>query len=683
MNRRSVLLRLSERIYRLCLLAFPVDFRRKQGEETVRFFRDRARRAVRERGLGALPGLWLRAYPDALVQGLAERFCSGRRASPEVFGTELRQTVRGLVRSPSFSLPVVSTLALGLGATGVVVALARGVFLHPLPFPADDLLFVGQRFGGQQAIMTSPLALERLEEQSVVEEVAHFRTFVTTVTGVGDPIRYRQAIVSHDYFDVLGVAPALGREFEADEEGPSGPRLVIVSHAVWTTRLGADPDVLGRSVDLDGVPHRIIGVMPADFRGPTGYLTFGDDAIQLWVTSASDDVARGAGFLVVRGLTRPASGATLEAVRTAAAAVGRTLAEEMGEDDVVDLTAVPFRERVVKGGRTALLILAVAAGLVLLVGCANVTNLVLARSLARQDDLTVRRALGAGRTDLVRHTALETVVLGVVGGLLGLAIAHLGLRGLLSVAPPFPFRYAIRVEPLTVGVSLALALAVALLAGLLAALRTVGGRAALTPSASRTASQTTGSWRLRKVFAVSQVTLAAGLLVGAMLLARSFQALLDVERGYSAEGVRVAHLTLPTVRYASAEERRATLKTIAERLAGRPEVEAVGYATAVPHMGINDRGTSVALADGLVRREEAEAWADFRGVTPGYLRVLGMELLLGRMLEEEDLVDGRPTAALVNRTFADRFLEDGRILRRRIALDGFEDLEVVGVVRDV
>lgn len=692
-------LRGAETWYRVLVgFAFPANFRQSHAADAVLAFRDLARQVLRQRGRAALLRLCALSAARVLAQGVAERWDGGagatgtsgavarpRLRSATVIRTDLLHALRALRASPHFTLAVVLTFAVGVGVNTSVFSFVRGILLRPLPMAdADRIVLVGQRDPTLPTGVTSPRALQAVAGQvSALERVAAFAWAGGILTGDGEPVRVTGAQVGPGYFTTLGQPPVLGREFTEDESGRRAAAVVIISHRLWRDRFGGAPDVIGRTLDLDGQRREIIGVLASGLISPHDF-AFGDPG-DVFVPMTWNAGEHHLGIRVLRGVARLAPGATLERANVELAAFSEALTANNPGYGQQDIGAVTLREYYVEGSRDTLLLLQGAVFLVLVIGAVNVMNLTIARGIERRHGLAVRAALGAGRSALLRTVVLEVLLAGALGGALGVFLAVGLVPFLLGLMPGnLPQLAWVRVDALTAVGGAAATLLVALLAGLVPAVRLLdaGQIADLTRSGFRSTSAV-GHRRLQQALATAQVGLAVTLLVGAALLIRSFTSLMKVDLGYDPAGVRVLQIDLPAERYATAGARLRFLSAVGERLAARSEVAAVSFGSTAPQHGLNNFSSSVGIVGWEERNRSGNPWGYVRAVSPHYLSTLGLALSEGRAFEPADYVEAdspaelHMRAAIVNAEFAQRFLS-GAALGRTLVLWG-DSMEIVGV----
>jgi putative ABC transport system permease protein len=604
---------------------------------------------------------------------------------------DLRLSVRSLLRSPGFTLLVVVTLALGIGANAAIFALVNETLLSPLPFREPErLLQVWDRGPeGNGAPLSPPVWKALAERTDVFESVSGSTDAMYNLTGVGEPesvVGYR---FSKGFFATLGVSPALGRVFTADEDRAGAERVVILSHSLWRRKLGGDPGVVGRSITLSGHPYTIVGVMPRGVVHPAG--------VELWTPLALPEGKRDDGRLrFVRVVARLRSGVSLERARHAVDEVSARLSRE--RPDAVrggGLVVEPLEKTYRGDALTPLAALAGAVGFVLLVACANVAGLGLARAVERRHTLAVRVALGAGRGRLVREALVEAALPALLGGALGLALASWGAGLLPALFPQSIANLNLpRVE--SVGIDLKVLLFTAVVSVLAAILS--GLAPALVASATDPGEALKGSARgvagsrsrLPSLLVAGEVALAVVLLVGASLLLRSFLHLRAGALGFDPGHVLTARLLPPDYKYGDPAKLLAFHDAVLERVRAVPGVEAAGSVTFLPLSGWG--GPRAFRLEGEAPPapgEEKEA--EFRMIDPGYLHAMRIPLRTGRGFDDRDRGDS-PRVVLVNEAFVRRYLSGdapaavGKRLRVAVRLkdaDAPPLREIVGVVGDV
>jgi putative ABC transport system permease protein len=609
------------------------------------------------------------------------------RASRELVSATMQDlgfAVRGLRRTPLFGAVAMLTLALGLGATTSVFSVVSAVLLRPLPYDgADRIVRLGEApaapSGETRRIMSTswPNADDWRRAARSFEAVGVFNGWEPALTGEGAPEVLRGALVTAGVFDVFRVAPAAGRPMLDADNLPGSEPIVLLSHGFWTRRFGGDASVVGRRLMLNGVPRTVVGVLPAAFHGP-GVL--GGDVWANNTFDASD--TRTARYL--QAVARLVPGVSLDAAQVELRAISaRLAAEHPAENGGLRAVAVPLRESVSGDARLPLLVLLGASGLVLVLACANVANLLVARGLARGRELAIRVALGAGRMRVVRQLLAESMLLAFSGAALGAALAAAATRVMMRMAPEVVRSQPVTADARVLGFAVAAAALTGVLAGLLPAWRAtrVHPRAVLADGGRGTA--TGRALRARDALAVVQLALALALLANAALLAKSFARLERVDPGIRPEGVLVASINLPAAKYPAGRE-PAFHAALLERVRAISGVSSAAVTSTVPFNGNTDL-VSVDVVGRPARLGADRMDADRFIVSADYFRTMGVTLRAGRLITEADGAGGR-RVAIVDEIFARRLVrERGTPDESPIGLriDYGDTATVVGVVGTV
>jgi putative ABC transport system permease protein len=603
-------------------------------------------------------------------------------------GQDLRFAGRMLLKSPTLTLAALVCLALGVGANTAIFSVLYSIVMQSLPYAHPERLVVLQQAeaDGEYHSSFAPAEYLDLREWSrTVEEMAGRRSLNFNLTGDGAAERIQGQSVSPDFFRVLGVEPLLGRFFYPDEEsaGTAG-RGVVLSYRSWQSRFGGDPSVVGRSLSLNGETHTVVGVAPASFKYP--------ETAELWVRSyrygvpeppidLGEDlsVVRGLGYFSVFG--RVAEGVTRAQVQAEMDALARRLAEVAGDERVQPLRAVPLHDDLVGDVRPALMLLFAAVGLVLLIACANVANLLLARAAAREREIALRAALGARRSRLLRQLLTESLLLAVLGGGAGLLLAVWGVEALIRAAPAdIPRLSEIGVHAPVLFFTLLVALLTGGLFGLLPALQTSKPDLHETlKEGGRGASQGRRRRQLSELLVVGEVALAVLLLCGTGLLLKSLARLQDVDPGFRPQNLLVMRLSLPEARYPEEEQQAAFVRDVIERVDHLPGVSSAAAVLALPFSGM--AATLGYTVEGQPADPDENLDTEYQVATPEYFRTMGIPLLRGRTFTERDDADG-PGVVLINETLARRHWPGEDPIGRRISFGG-SAVEIVGVVGDV
>ena len=606
----------------------------------------------------------------------------------DTFLQDIRHGLRVLIKSPGFTAVALGTLTLGIGATTAVFGVVNATLLRPLPYPdADRLVRIQEehpmnRGREMPAFMTSDTLEAWRENPQAIDQIAGYTGRSFTYQDESEPVRVRGAAVSPALFPLLRATAWLGRVFTEDEEASAAQPVAVLSYARWQTRHDADPRVLGRLITLDDVSYSVIGVMPEGFYFP-------DRETEIWIplTLTTPQQRPGQRFIIAfSGLARLKDGVSLaQAEAEGQTIVGRQapLAPGMAAPT---LRLVGFHDEMVGDVRPALLALMAAVGFVLLIATANLANLLLARGAARQRELAVRAAIGAGRGRLIRQLVTESVALSVIGGGLGLAAAYWILGVLPSFAPAgIPGLGEAGIDATVLAFALAASVGAGVLFGTVPALQ--ASRFDLVRALNEGAAQMGGfrfrrGNRTRSALVVAEVALALMLLVGAGLLVRSFVTLATVDPGFDPTNVLTVELNLPRPQYSDLTAANALFDQVLERTAGRPGVEAVGLVSSLPLTpGESLIAFRIQGQAAPTSREEMTA-ARPQLVSPGYLDAMGLRLVAGRFVTDQD-TDSSPRVFVVNEAFASAYFPGEEVVGQRLNLGRGEPTEIVGVVGDV
>jgi putative ABC transport system permease protein len=605
--------------------------------------------------------------------------------SVETLLQNLRYALRVLARNPGFTAVAVITLAVGIGANTAIFSVVNAALLRPLPYEDPSRLVyiwsAEKARGINQSTVSIPDLHDWRKQNRVFDRMAGWWSGTYNLSGGDEPRQVAGWMVSPNFFDLLGVRPELGRTFASDEEQGAEGRVVVLSHSLWMGSFGGDRRILGRTITLDGEPHNVIGVMPATFSSP-----FPDVQVWLpWPVRTESIAARGDRFM--RVVARLKRGATIERAQADMDTIGRRLAQTYREDTGVTAYLVPAAQQITGNVRPALLVLLGAVGFVLLIGCANLANLLLARSAAREREFAVRAALGAGRLQLVRQLLTESVLLSILGGAVGILLAAFGVRYLrLTLVTQIPRAQEINLDGHVLLFTLGLSVLTGLAFGLFPALRSFKGELnERLKAGGRGWSAGVPGRRVRDLLVVCEMALALMLLVGAGLLVNSLERLRAMDPGFNPDKVLTCQVSLPS-KYK--DPQIATFfQQLLERVRALPGVKAAGATMTLPLRqtgggfwgGLNIEGRPAAT-------RESVPIVSFAQVTPGYFRAMGIPLLKGREFNDVDNHDGSPKVAIINGTLARRFFSDSDPVGKRICMgEGCSKgpwLTVVGVVGD-
>ena len=682
------LARASERWLRLLLRLYPADFRDEMGDAVVETYRDRCRAAVRAGGVPALAGVWLRALADSARNGLGERARPGvawRRGGN--WGRDTERAIRRLVRAPLFTLSMLATLTVGLGAFATVYAVVQKVLLAPLPYERPgDLYFVWRDYGTVVDLKRGNLAgtdIAALEAAGgVIQDAVGLDrgqlTLAEAGAGAGEAEEIDVLFTSPDLFDLLGVRPLLGRDFAPEETGPGRPALIVLGHDLWQRRFGGDRSIVGKDLLLNGEPFQVIGVMGPDFRflkhGGLGEPERSDAYVTHPINLAETDPGNGS----YAGLVRARGGTSPEAVTAAVTAVGKMVDERDFEGRGIRLYPVGLESDLLTPVRAPLQVLGAAGVLLVLVLGVNMATLLLVRAAQREREFAISRALGANRVALLRAILLEAGLLGMIGGACGALVAVWGTRALVSLAPmDLPRRETIAIDWPIAAVVIAVGTLLGLLAGSLPAVWST--RAQLATLLRNVAVRGGGGYGpLRRAMVVVQVALSLVLLSAGGLVVRSFDRLLRADPGFSPAGVLTLRVPIPVARYPQDTQALALHERLHAELASIPGVRAVGAATALPLSSDADQRTvRFPGAPGNTGEEEHDRpLVDYMSARAGYFETMGIRILAGYAFGPSRPVGRRE--AVIDPTLADQFFP-GRSAVGATLRFGRDTLVVVGV----
>ncbi len=596
--------------------------------------------------------------------------------------SDLRFALRSLARAPGFVGVVVLTLALGIAACTALFSVVDGVLLRPLPYPAPGRLVVirSTQLPAFPEFAASPPDFIDWERQATsFAGMAAFTGQPLILTGQAEPLRLKGLRVTRDYFRVYGVRPVLGRAFRPDEDLPGKNQVVILSYAYWQRAWGASDAIIGRTLQLNDEPCLVVGVAPPGF-GQANQL---DAWVPMAFSAAETSNQRRDGrYLGVVGRLKP--GIPVARANTELKAIAARIAQEHpAEDKGWSVSVTPMLAYSVRHIRAALWILSGAVICVLLIACANVANLLLARGASRQREVSIRAALGAGRVRLMRQLLAESLLLALAGGGAGVLLARWGLDALLALAPSLPRAGDIRLDGGVLAFAVALSATTGLLFGLAPAwLAGRTGPAEALKQGGRGTTEAGARARLRRTLVVIEIAGALVLLAGAGLLARSFGRLTHVDPGFVPGHAVVLRMTLPKKKYDTLEKRTAFVDALLARLQALPGVQAAGLTQSMPL--ISDWVEGFAIEGRPAVDPQDLPNANYYDVTPGYFPALGVRLVRGRLFTAED--DRRtPRVAIINETLARQQFSHQDPIGQRIRITDAPDRwrKIVGVVGDV
>jgi putative ABC transport system permease protein len=590
---------------------------------------------------------------------------------------DLRYALRSLLRSPGFSVIACAALALGIGATTAVFTVVRGVLLRPLPYPdAERLVMVWERppHGNSTNVVAMDNFVDWRERNQSFQAMAAFNITPMNLLGDDEAVQITGAAVTADFFRVIGVAPLLGRAFEAGEDAANAAPTIVLSHGLWQGRFGGRADVIGRRISVNARHREVIGVMPAGYAFP-------NPLVQAFVVLPA--VGSGGRNHSVVARLRP--GMTLGRAQEEMKAIAARTAEERPQLNANwSATVVPLYEQMVGETKRPLLVLFAAVVLVLVLGCANIANLLLIRSTARLREMTIRRALGAGQWRLLHQMLVESLVLAGVGAAVGVAVAWWSVRTAvrLMLATPsmksLPRLDEISLDPWVLGFAAVVTVAVAVLFGLVPTL--VSGRRDLNVLSLGSRS-VTGRRRLQSAMVVVEIALALPLLVAASLLVHSLVRLNQIDPGFRTEGVLTVRMLLLPVRDRALHAD--FIDQVLERVRALPDVVAAGSIGRLPMEGGNS-GSWYYRADRPEPALSERPAGDISIITPGYFQAMGIPLVRGRDFSDRDRM-GSPHVAILNQTAAREFFGDENPLGQHVKVwwNDAGVVEIVGVAADI
>jgi putative ABC transport system permease protein len=599
---------------------------------------------------------------------------------------DLRYSIRTLLKTPGFSTVAIIALALGIGANTAIFSVFNAVLLRPLPYkdPAQLVMIyqsVPQKGDARRSVSPANF-LDWKNQAQTFEQVAAFLPFAANLTGIGEPERVQGALVSASFFSLLGVEPILGRGFVTQEEQRGSHRVVVLSHGLWQRCFGADRDVLGKVMSLNGNGYTVIGVMPPNF-------DFAERALEqteFWAPlalTAEQLTERRTYYLYVAARLKP--GSTLKQAKLEMDMIAHQLEQQYPEANTgLGVEVVLLHEALIGDIRPALAILLGAVVFVLLIACANVANLLLSRATARQKEIAIRTALGASRIRLIRQLLTESTLLSLVGGVLGLLLSDWGIQLLTAASRS----YIPRVGEVAIDVwVLSFTLGISLLTGIVLGIAPAWGASKPDINESlkeggRGSMESSGRRRLRNLIVISEIALALVLLTGAGLMIKSFSRLQGVDLGFNPDHVLAMRIALPSYKYPTQQQEAAFFRQLLEQVKALPGINSAGAITDLP---LSRWSTSVTFSvGGGSATSGQESTANSRQISPDYFRTLSIPLLKGRGISDQD--NERSTKVVViNQSLARQFWHDEDPIGGKIILSDSSKtvLEIVGVVGDI
>jgi putative ABC transport system permease protein len=601
---------------------------------------------------------------------------------------DIRYAFRMLAKKPGFTIAAVLAVSIGIGANTAIFSVVNAVLLRSLPYKDPDRLAV--IFSNKQGAIKGSGSASYLDavdwkkQSQSFEEMAVFHHTRYTLSGSGEPESIDGARAAAEFFPLLGVEAIEGRTFRPEEDKPGAQRVVVISHGLWQRRFGGDAGIIGQTLTLNGDGYTVVGVLPPNFKFPIEVAE-----AEMWSPAVHDgEVAeqRGAHYLKVIGRLKP--GVSVGEAQAEMDGIAARLEQQYPDANtgrIVNLS--PLYEHLVGSIRRALFILLGAVGLVLLIACSNVANLMLARAASRAKEIAIRTALGASRGRVVRQLLTESLILAIIGGGAGLLLALWGIEVLIALGPAdIPRLDDISIDGPVLWFTFAASILTGIIFGLAPALK--ASKPDLNESlkeGGRGTSESFNRHSLRNLLVVAQMAFTLVLLVGAGLLIKSFLKLQHVDPGFAPENVMTMKISLPS-RYEENEQAAAFIKQVTERVGNMAGVESVGAISVIPLAGVNNR-TSFNIKKNPFP-ENQEPPVEFRAVTPGYFRTMGVPILKGRAFTEQD-VKGKPGAIIINDAMARQYWPDedpvGQIMSIGVSTSENEptEWEIVGIVGNV
>jgi putative ABC transport system permease protein len=599
---------------------------------------------------------------------------------------DIRYAFRMMFKNPGFTFVALITLALGIGANTAIFSLVNGLLLRPLPYGNPDrIVMVWQDYRertGRDKEWTSPdTFFEWRDQNHSFENISVLDAWLPTILA-GEPEQIPGATVTYNMFSVLGVSPAIGRTFAAEEDKPNGRKVVILSDGLWKRRFGGDRNMIGKDILINGQKYSVIGVMPPKFEFPM------EPGAQIWTPMQVDSTnSCGRDCITLRSIARLKPGITLAQAKLDMKLVAQRLRQQYPEQyRNVGITLTPLQEELTEEIRSPLLVLLAAVGLVLLITCANVANLLLVRASGRKSEIAIRSALGAGKSRLRRQLITENMFLALIGGALGIFLGVIGIDLLIRLLPEDLPVIGIRNVAVDLRV-LIFTLGISLLTGLIFGLIPLvqfndpklgeslkeGGRNRLSG----------GQSKIRSFLVVSEVAFALMLLIGAALLMKSFVRLMNVNPGFQSQNVLTMQLNLPETRYAEQPQIRDFYSELLEKVKSLPGVNNAGTTSALPLGGSYTDTTFLIEGQSPETRKDQSVW--FQLISDQYLQTMGIRLLKGRYFTDQDNFDA-PRVVIVTQSFVRRYFPDGNAIGKRLNFNNPQKpvwREIIGVASDV
>jgi putative ABC transport system permease protein len=597
---------------------------------------------------------------------------------------DLRYGLRALPKNPGFATVAILTLALGIGANSTIFSLVNGILLRSLPYQHPERLVLLDETAPKQGItafgVSFPNFLDWREQNHVFEDIAAYDERSFALVGRGEPEQFKGAVISTGLFEILGVTPALGRTIRPEEDRPGDDTVVMLGHSLWQRRFASDPGIIGQTITVDNRPRTVIGVMPPGFKFPV--------VADMWLPLALNTKKWTRNDHGLSAMARLKSGVTREQAQAEMNSIALHIEEENPvTNEGLGVTVTDLRQGLVGDYRQALLVLLGVVGFVLLIACANVANLLLARASVRQKEMAIRAALGAKRWRIIRQLIAESLLLSVLGGVLGLVFALWGQDLLLAAIPiEFPFWMKFTLDGRVLAFTIAISLMTGIVFGVAPALQASKvDLNEMLKEGGRSAAAGAGRRRLRSLLVVAEVALSLVLLVGAGLMMRSFLRLQQVNPGLDPTNVLTMAVALPSAKYHEPEKKSAFFQRVLERVRSLPGVVAAGAVSNLPLSGSNWGRSLTVEGRPVLPVGQAPAINHFV-ITPNYFRTMGIPILMGRDINEADAKDALKVT-VIDEQLAREYWPNESPLGKRIRFGPPEDNEpwhtIVGVVGEV
>ncbi len=666
-----------KRLYGALLFAYPTEFRENYGAEMTQLFADSCQDVYQGKGLLAVWGLLPRTFIELIASATAEHV--------EILGRDLAYGWSVLSKNLGFTATILSVLALGIGANTAIFSVVNAVLLRPLPFPqSENLVAVKGISENQISDISYPNFVDVQNQNRVFEQMAVYQRSDVVLTGVGDPVRLSTTTASADLLAVLGVKPQIGRSFRP-EENRKGNRAVILSQTLWQSRFAGRTTIVGEQILLSGKPYTVVGVMGSGFQFPVG-----GDKVDAWLSLALDaeptsygTITESRGYPYYDAIARLKPNITFQQAQIQMDSLVRGLREQYPDYNArLTIKLRPQLEYLVGDVQPTLLILFAAVICVLLIACANVASLLLARSLAREKEVAIRLALGASRGRIIRQLLTESLMLSLSGGALGLLLAWFGIKALVAIGPKLPRSVAIDLDGSVLLFTIFVSVVTGIVFGLLPALNASNLDLLKFLKQGTRSSDSLQRLRLRGFLLVAEIALSFVLLVSSGLLVQSFLRLQQVNPGFDPHNVLSLRIDLPGAKYPDRQQVARFYEQLLEQTRQIPGVRSAAAIQVLPLSGDNS-GTSLEIEGQPVPKQQQRN-TQFREISLDYFKTMRISLQRGRDFNNHDTAQS-PAVAIVNTAFVRKFFPNTDPLGKRISLGygGQGPKQIVGVVNAI